>query len=122
MAWQMLLRSFVEAGENAAFVGTEVYGAGTGISEQAGEILAEETLDTVEESTLGEQQIQESFAAAQQDAALETQSQTLIEQAAPEQIELQQFTQQPETIFDDDQETLLIQPRTSTPQKGVAPP
>ena len=113
--------SFVEAGENAAFVGTEVYGAGTGISEQAGEILAEETLDTIEESTVGGQQIEESFAAAQQDAALETQPVISLEQA-PEEIELQQFTPQSETIFADDQETAFIQPRTSTPAEGVARP
>ena len=52
--------SFIEAGESTAFTGSDVYGTG----DQAGEILTEETLDTIKESTLGEQEIQESFAAA----------------------------------------------------------
>ena len=103
--------SFIEAGESTAFIGSEVYGTG----DQAGEILTEETLDTIEESTLGEQQIQESFAAAQQDVALETQTQT-------EQIELQQFTPKLQETFDDEEETLFIQRRTSTPLEGLAPP
>ena len=102
------------------FVGTEVYGAGTGISEQAGEILAEETLDTIEESTVGGQQIEESFAAAQQDAAIETQPEISLAQTTPEEIELQQFTPQLESA--DDEETIFIQPRTSTPAEGVARP
>ena len=56
--------SFIEEGESAAFISSEVYGIGT--SEQAGEIIASETLDAAEESVLEEQNLQESIAAAQQ--------------------------------------------------------
>ena len=70
--------SFIE-GESAAFISSEVYGVGT--SEQAGELIASETLDAAEQSVLEEQNLQESIAAAQQDVAVETAAQSATETA-----------------------------------------
>ena len=114
--------SFI-AGESAAFISSEVYGVGT--SEQAGELIASETLDAAEQPVLEEQNLQESIAAAQQDVAVETAAQSATE-TAPAEIEMQEFlpsTQQLQDFLQEDEETLFITDRrTSTPEQITSPP
>ena len=123
--------SFIE-GENAAFLSSSVYGVGT--SEQAGELIATETLDAAEQSVLEEQNIQETIATAEQDVAVETASeratvtapaQIEITETAPAEIEMQEFLPSPQQlgdILEEDEETIFINDkRTSTPELITSP-